>query len=390
MINKEKFMIKLPAAFQLKNLSLIAAVFAVASCNSSSTTPSNPSSWHLVGTSIQTPNVVLKSLAISETGVLYAGGTVDVNNSGVESISIITGGNWGFVGGGFIPNPVNPQLGSYIRQISAITITANNTVLAAINDNYINGTVVSSESNSWQLYVAAGLVPSGIINSLAVDANNIIYAATAAYDAVNNQYIGNVYSGQAQGIWQQIGGGAMPDGGVANSVILADAKTIYVAAGGPNVNLKNGYVGDVYRSVFSNGNWSNWIQVGGGSMPDGGVASSLASASSNGVMLVYIGTSKGNIYSSNGSSAWSRVGGSEMPDGGAINSLAVTQTSATPAIYSATSKGHIYGTNGNNWQMIGGGSSPDGWFANSVAVYKGQVYIVTQGGNTYSAKSVIP
>lgn len=353
--------------------------FGITSC-SNSTTPSSTNLWQLVGSSLTVPNVILKALVITNNGTIYNGGSVDVYNGVILSTTAATPGNWQISGNGYIPNPATSDGSSNIIQVSSIGIS-NNIVYAAANINYEAGYVYSNAGNSWNKIANGQPIPnSGIVNSIAVDGNNIVYAATSGYSLSANTYIGNVYGCSNGGNWQQIGGGSLPDGGGANSVILANGM-LYVASGSPNVNLSNSYVGDVYSSSFTGSNWQNWQQIGGGSLPDSGTANALAAESNGGI--VYVATSKGNVYSSGTSGSWNLIGGMPVPDRGAIN--AITLSSANGKIYSATSKGNVYSaTKSSNWQLVGGGAMPDGWFINAIAVYLNRVYVVTQGGNTYS------
>ena len=258
-------------------------------------------------------------------------------------------------------------------------------VYAAASINHSTSLVYSLTPEigaSWKP-ISAGAIPDSanrsVINALAVDNNQIVYAAIAGYNVETNVYFGNVYSNTAaDGAWQLVGGGPTPDGGVANSLTVANNGTVYVGSGGYNVDNPDVYFGNVYANTGTGGAWK---QLGGEVLPDGGVTNSITLSNDN--TTIYAGSSIGNVYASTLDGKWTAIGGGLMPDNGAINSLAI---SGTGVIYSATSNGNVYATTATgNWQLIGGGSMPDGWFGNAIASYKNNVYAATQDGNTYVA-----
>ncbi len=375
--------------YLLINSTLFGITLVLGSCNYGSNSTTSSNSWQVVGTRSSLPNVVLNSLLVSNSGVIYAGGSIDVYNGGVEQLSLASNNTWQIVGGAYIPNHYIANYGTNIKQVNGLALSDNNIVYAAVNENYLYGAVYFSVNNSWQVFIDSITPDSGKINSLvAAQDGSAVYVATSAYDVVNNRYLGHVYSGESGGSWQQIGGGGMPDSGVANAVLL-NANTLYVAAGGPNLAMVNTTIGDVYSSTFTGGSWGNWSQVGSASMPDSGVATALALVNLKDTAHLYSSTSKGNVYlNQNKGVAWSLIGNGSMPDAGAVNALAASANGSTALIYAATSKGNVYATMESGvWQLLGGGATPDGWFINSIATYHNQVYVATQGGNVYTTQA---
>ena len=363
---------------ELAGITLLAVIASgISACGGNTTASDNTDKWQQLGSDFQTSNVILKSLAISPTGDIFSGGSFDVYNGGVAGISLNS--NWQIAGGGYIPNNYTPGVGTFIKQISSIAV-ANNILYAAVNVNYQLSVIYKTSGSNW-IPVVPALVPDyGIVNSITADSSDHVYAATAVNNMSNNTYAGNVFVNESDASWSQIGGGSLPDGGVANAVALAHGA-LYVASGGPNVNLSNAYVGDVYSSTYADDVWQAWQLVGGGSMPDSGVPTALAAGSQT-ANIIYAATAKGDVYSSN-RGIWQQVGQGSMPDDSAINSIAVIESNPD-VIFAATAKGNVYGAKiGSSWQLIGGSNMPDGWFINSIALYKNQIYAATQGGHVY-------
>src|SRR6185437_1461475 len=333
--------------------------------------------WQIVGNdSLKVPNITFSSLGLSSNGTVYAGGGADVIN-GLVVGNTGTSGDWQFIGGGYTPVSPIPSYG----QVGALVVSSTNIIYAAVNmwgastPDYASGILVYSNPNekagAWQVLSPSFLTlpDDGIINSLALDNTNTIYAATSAgYTSTTSPYqignIGNVYSIQA-GTVKQIGRGSAPDKGVMNSVLVANG-TVYAASGGYAINSVGAaaYFGDVY-SADSAGT-SAWKQIGGRSTPDQGVANSIAL--SNDKNSIYVATSNGNVYKSpvSASGVWSKaLGGVQVPDGSAINSIDVANSGV---VYVATALGNVYRASDTSvWQP--GGTVPDGWSINSLAVY---------------------
>ena len=380
--------INVNVAKNIMRVSFILAIASLAGCGGGSSgtpkptptptsTPTPGNSGQSVGSTLPWSNVQLNAVAVNGAGTVYTGGSVDVNN-GVVLANNTVNGAWQPVGAVYLPN-----VNQYIFQVSAIAVTDPNVVYAAVNSNYQVGGVVSNQGTggAWAWMGAGFSSPDGgIVNSLAVGKNGLVYAATAGYTAITNQFYGNVYNvtGGISGAWSSpIGNESAPDGGVVNSIAVSDAGVVYAAAGGYNVTT-NVPFGDVYSNTGSGGNWQ---EIGGGPLPESGVPNSMVLSVDN--KTIFAATSTGKVYSASTSGGnWQLYGQGAMPDSGAINSIAI---SASGVIYAATSLGNIYGSNGTEaWQLIGGGSMPDGWFINSIATYQQKIYAVTQGGNTYT------
>ena len=363
------------------------------SCGSNSSATTSPAfSWQVVGNSSPIPNIAFNGMAISSNGVVYAGGSADVNN-GIVLSNTAALGNWQLVGNNYTPMPLYE---SVTEQIGSLAVSSTNVIYAAVNTAYSTGTVLYSDPNSnagaWQPineYFKYGNVPdNGIINALAVDNTNTVYVATAAnYSISNNQisYKGDVYSTQVSNLYappKQIGLGSAPDHGVMNAVLI-ESGIVYAASGGYTIasDGSSAYFGNVY-SADSDG-VEVWQQVGGGSTPDNGVANSITLA--NDKNSIYVATSKGNVYKSavESGGTWSTaLGGDAVPDGSAINSITIANNGT---VFVATTLGNVYSlTQNNHWQQIGGGTVPDNWSINAIAVYGTQLYAATQGGHVYT------
>lgn len=374
-----------------KFLLIFIAGSTITSCgnNGNSVNTKLTPSWQLVGNNalFPVPNITFNSIAISSNGKLYVGGSADVNN-GVVLANSATNGNWQLVGNNYTPANASGQVG-------ALAVSPTNVVYAAVNMSYTSGTVVYSNSNesagTWQQPAAflfnSTLPDNGIINALAVDSSNTVYAATAAGSSVgnNNQldYKGNIFRIQVESTSppMQIGLGSAPDRGVMNSVLVANG-TVYAAAGAYKISSDGSatYFGDVY-SADSAGVHA-WQQIGSSGTPDYGVANSIAL--SNDKTVIYVATSNGNVYKSSvaSDSNWSAaLGGGNVPDSSAINAIAVAKNGV---IFAATALGNMYSVTGDGrWQQIAGSKVPDNWSINSIAIYGTRVYAATQGGHVY-------
>jgi hypothetical protein len=316
---------------------------------------------------------------IAANGAIYAGGSEDVNNSLVLSITPGNTSQWSTMSNGYMPNP-----GTNVTEVAAIGVSSIGIVYAASNTNHINGNVYSINglNGSWAQLGGGNVPDGGMINSIGIDnSNDNICVATASFDAINNVYNSHVYiSLGGYGNWQPAVTNTIPDGGVINSLIVQNG-TIYIGAGGYNITSNRNF-GDVYSN---SGGAGTWQQLGGGSIPDHGTVNSITLDTNNNVL--YAATSAGHVYAvSLPAGNWQQVGTNMLPDGSAITSLAL---SANGLVLAATANGNVYAINpagtATVWQQVGQGTMPDSWAINSLATVNNIVYTATQGGNVYQS-----
>ena len=275
--------------------------------------------------------------------------------------------------------------------ISAMAIGNSGNIYVATDDGINPSYVYIASGGIWTI-VGESNLPNDIsqIRALALNHNN-----NNLYAAGNSS---NIYvSESATGIWQLVGGGAVPGASSIYALALDSQGTVYAATYNSSGN------GSVY---YINNNNPTWTQLGQ-SVPnsDGGISAMTIDGNDNVIVGTNDTSGSGYVYQFN-TNNWLQLGES-MPDSNVVAALGVNGSTIYAGTNSADrsgpphNPGNVYQLVGNNWQLVGLGSLPDGGNAYELAFLNNNVYVstipdiysyyelttVVGGGNVYVSES---